>query len=438
MGDLNSREIAILIWFAVGLFLFIWKGKGWGAIKGVGRTFFKPIILRSIALMATYVAGCVWVLHQIDLWRLDNLKTTVVWFATFVIGWLFDFDRWFANPNTKVRATLREVLNATVFVTFLTDTYTLSLPAELVLVPVLVFAGLMVAVSERTPKSVTVTKLFQGLLVFIGLGLLAFAVGQVLADVSGFATAENGREFAVPGLLSLMFLPFMYAFNVAAAYEVSFMSLPRRLEGAGLKPYAFRSALRAFGLNVSLLRRWKAALYALEPTSRVEIDNSLQVLRAAAARERRPPTVDPADGWSPHVARTWLKAHQLSAGDYNPRYGEWGATSPYRKLTGGILGDTLTFSIRGTAFAATRFTLSLNRSDETAPASLEAFIAAGETLLVTLFGEASSKAIRQLRAKRFKTRVGHAEVSVRTEGRVHSLVLQHDAHVEPFATPDPE
>lgn len=435
MGDLNSREIAILFWFAVGLFLFIWKGKGWGAIKGVGRSFFKPIILRSIALMATYVAGCVWVLHQVDFWRLDNLKTTVVWFATFVIGWLFDFDRWFANPNTQVRATLKEVLNATVFVTFLTDTYTLSLPVELVLVPVLVFAGLMVAVSERTPKGATVTKLFQGLLVFIGLGLLVFAVGQVLADISRFATAENGREFAVPGLLSLMFLPFMYVFNVAAAYEVSFMTLPRRLEAAGLKAYAFRSALRAFGLDVSLLRRWKAALYAFDPTSRVGIDSSLRVLRAAAARERRPPAVDPADGWSPHVARTWLKAHELSAGDYNPRYGEWGATSPYRKLTGGILGDTLTFSVRGTAFAATRLTLSLNRSEETAPTSLEAFAAAGEILLVTLFGEASSEAVSQLKNRHFRARLGLADVTLKTEDRVRCLVIEHAAHVESFGLP---
>jgi hypothetical protein len=434
MGELNNRELATLIWFGAVFLILTWKANAWGLVRGLVSTFCKPIILRSLALMAAYVAGCVWILARFDLWRLDNLKTTIMWFGAFVLGWLFNFKRWEADPDAQVSATVKELLNVTILVTFLAEFYTFSLVGELVLVPVLSIIALLAAVAQGKPEMAAAAKLFNGLLALAGWGLLLFAAGRLIADFRTFATPDTGREFALPGLLSLMFLPFMYAFNVFAAYDVGLRTLPTNIEKAGLRGYALRSAVLSFGTNVKLMRRWKKALFVLGAKTAADINAVIATLRAAEARERKPPLVPQGQGWSPHAAREWLRDHALVAGDYSPRYGGWGATSQARRLQESVLGDTLSYSIAGTAMAATRLTLVLDRgrleNGPTSDASLQALVSATTTLLTAVFGEDAERVVKSLRCKKRRVRFGVVLAQlVEDEDRL-KLTLTHEAHVE--------
>lgn len=435
MGDLNDREIATLIWLAIALVWLLWKGKAWGIATGLVKTFFKPIILRSIAVMATYVAGCVWILAHFNVWALDNTKTTLVWFGTFVLGWLFNFNRWDEDPDAQARATLKELLSVMAIVTFVTDFYTFPLLAELVLVPMAAFVTMMAAVAKGKPDRSLVAKACQGVLTITGLGMLLWAGAGLIRDFAGFATVENGREFTTPALLSVMFLPFMYAFNIYTAYETSFLTLPTAIEKAGLKPYAFRAAVRGFGLDVKLLRRWKAALFNRDATSRGDIDQLISKIRTAAKRERNPPSVPPELGWSPYMAAKWPNAQGVAARQYNPLYGEWGSSSPYRKLGDKTFGDSLAYYVRGTETAATRLTLTLNRdrrnNGDTSQASLDAFSDAVIAVIIGVFGEDASRVIKGLKSKRRKTRLKPITVELKEDDYHLKLLVTHDAHIEP-------
>lgn len=437
MEILNNREIATLLWFAALMTWAMWKAKAWPALRGVVTSFCKPIILRSITLMAAYVAATVWLLANFDLWELANLKTTIVWFGTFVLGWMFNLNRWDADPNENVRATLAELLSVTVFVTFLTEFYTFNLIGELVLVPVAAFIALMGAVSEHKPETARVAKLAKFLLGVIGWGLILHAAYRVVGDFRGFATVETGREFAVPGLLSLLFIPFMYVFNVYVAYETTFRVLPRRMAEGGVGRYAFWRAVMSFGLNVKLMRRWKAALFNRDAITRRDVDQLIATMKAARRRERKPPLVKPEEGWSPHAATGWLQGHGLGTSGYNPIYGgEWGASSPYRKLGGGVLGDSLTYYVRGTAEAATKLTLMLNldrlRKEETPQASLDTFSDALFALLFGAFGDKAPRVARGLKNKKRRTQQDRVTVALTEGDSTIKLVITHPAHVEAY------
>ncbi|WP_372786000.1 hypothetical protein [Phenylobacterium sp.] len=435
MEVLNTREIATVIWFAILLIWAVWKGNAWPALRGVARSFFKPILLRSIVAMAIYVAGSVWLLERLDLWRLANLKTTLVWFGTFVLGWMFDLKRWESDPDDTVKTTLRKLLSFTVIVTFVTEFYTFPLVAELVLVPVVVFISLMAGVAESKSETALVTRPFRGLLSLLGGVLLFYAAWRLVSDFKGFATASTGREFAVPALLSLLFLPFMYAFNVYSAYMMVAIILPIRLKASGVAGYAMRKAVLSFGLNVKLLRRWKAALFNLGAESREDVRRIVAMMQAAHLRERHPPPIPPEIGWPPQAAATWLSDKGLPTQGYNPQFAEWRANSAYRKLSQDVLGDSLTYTVSGAELAATQLTLTLNldcqRSSPTPQASLDAFADATLSLIVSAFGEKAIPALRGLKNRHRRTRQGLATAQLKeTEDRLR-LTITHRAHVEP-------
>lgn len=433
---LNSREIATLVWLTGGFTWAVWKANAWGAIAGVFRSFWKPIILRSIGAMMLYVVVTVWLLARFDLWEWSNLKTTVVWFVTFVLGWVFNLKRWEADPNEDAKTTLKEVLDATVLVTFLTELYTFNLIAELVLVPIVAFIVLLAAVSEREERTRGVAKFLNGFLAIVGLGLFAYALYQVARDFGGFATANNGREFAVPALLSLMFLPFMYAFNVVAGYETAFMTLGIAVKDKAARRSAKFRAPLAFGLDVMLMRRWKTALFNLDVTSPEDVRSSIALMKAARRRERYPPPVSAAEGWSPYAAIGWLKSLGLPITAYNPSYGEWSGSSPYRQLGGGVLGDSLAYYVKGTATAATILTLKLSfdrlREGDAPESTLQIFSDGILALLAVVFGDAATEVARALKTPGHSFVVGPVTAALVEEDSSMKLVLTHAAHVEPY------
>lgn len=184
------------------------------------------------------------------------------------------------------------------------------------------------------------------------------------------------------------------------------------------------------------MRRWKAALFQRGAITRADVDELAATMRAAKRRERNPPPVVPEEGWSPYAAISWLKYLGLGAPAYNPILGgEWGASSPYRKLGGGILGDRLAYYARGTERAATKLTLVLSRdrlSKETSEASLQAFSEALMALPAGALGEKAARAARGLKNKKHRTKEGFATLVLSDSDFTIKLTITHQAHVEPY------
>lgn len=383
-----------------------------------------------------------WVLWRIGFWTTDNLKTTIIWFGTFAVGWIFDLKRWEADPNEDVRVTLKEVLSVTAVVTFVTEVYTFNLIGELLFVPVVSFVALMAAFAQGQAQSRMVANLFNGILAVIGLSLLGYAAYRLIGDLCGFATVDTGREFAVPGLLSLLFIPFMYVFNVWNAYDGVLRTMRISIKDEKVRRYARLRAFFWFGMNVGLLRRWKATLFRANIDNVETLRRSVGTMKAAQLREREPPLVASTQGWSPHLARQFLIAQELTPGPYNPSFGEWSASSPYREFGKAIMPDNLAYYITGTEDAATRLRIKLNVNNpdevEGVEQSLAAFRKAGATLLVAALGDEAESVIDRLaEAPGARAQSAHASIWFEESepfprgGYALMLTVEHREHREP-------
>jgi hypothetical protein len=359
MIEPNTREIAVLVWLGAILGFAMLKPAVRQSALGVVRALLQRKIVAVLGLATIYVAICVWILSDLGLWEGKNLKTTLVWGLTFAFVTMMDVKRLEQGPRA-LKALAKGAVSATVFVVFIAELHTLPLRGELLLVPFLTLLAGMLAVAEHRPENAIIIKPLTCVLTFVGLGILGFSVYHIVQDFRGFASVGTGREFAVPILLSLMFLPFLFALSVYLGYENSALRLSGAIEDSGLRRYAFWRGMLAFRTNLDLYQRFVRDLQSAEVRDRETIRHSIRKVRLLWRREKVPPPVPWSEGWSPYKARGFLADQGLRTNDYHGRSEDWWAESPMVDIGGDLFKDRLIFRIGGTETAVTRLSLELN------------------------------------------------------------------------------
>lgn len=417
--ELNNREIASLIWLLVAVLAAALKKDVRGAFGGVLRAFLAPKILLSLAIAALWIGACVWLLAMSAVWNWSNLKTTLVWVITFAFVTVMDVSR-ISEDDTYFGKTVRDVLGATVIVTFVAEAYSFGLIAELALLPVLTVIGLMYELAKREPKYKAVERLCLAILVLAGVAYVGNGLFWISNDTGNFFSWATVRDFGIPIILSLLFLPFMYVFSALVVYETKFVALDYFIPDASLRRYAKWRSVLGFRFDLDLLRRWMRDIARLRPTARTEIDGSIWKVKARKASEENPRPVPPDAGWSPYAATKFLEPLGLHTGDYHPTYDdEWWAGGRILEIKeSGLLPDNLAYYVEGNEKAATRLKVKLNvNNPDNASASEARFLDACE-LLMRRAMSAEIPAHLQARLKRLEPldeRVGERHVAMERE-----------------------
>lgn len=222
--DLNNREWAALFWLLAALAWALSRRTIRSSLRDVVRHFLHPKILLPIVAMVAYVGALVRVGWQFRLWSPNVIKETIIWFFASGFILLMNLDRASREQGFFRRAALR-TLEVTVFIEFFMNLFVLSLPAELILQPIIALLVLLSLVAAREEQYRTVRRLVDVLLAIIGLSLAAFALVQLFRQWDQLDATARLLEFALPVWLTLGLLPFIYALSVWAAYELAFIRI---------------------------------------------------------------------------------------------------------------------------------------------------------------------------------------------------------------------
>lgn len=221
--ELNNREVALLLWLAVGTTFALTKPRVRRSTANLARSLIAVKIMSPLALFVVYVGGVLALADAAGLWRSGLMKDTVIW--SLVAGLALLFNATSAGERGFFRRTALQTLSLSAVAGFYVDLFVLSLPAELVLQPVLFLLAGMIAVATfdaryrelKTPLEIT--------LAIIALVLLGFVTVQLVERWYTLDTAELLREFLLPVWLTFAVLPFIHAFALVMAYEIAFMRL---------------------------------------------------------------------------------------------------------------------------------------------------------------------------------------------------------------------
>jgi hypothetical protein len=221
--DINTREIAILIWSAV---FALWaashqsiRASFWNVIRGAAnRTIFT-----FIGFLAAYTIIEVWLLDSVGLWSMELLKTALGWFV--LTGLTSGGNALTSYDDPPYGKHVRDSLRVAVILELVMGKFTFSLPVELILVPIVVLVGLLVAVNEMRSKDPLVQRLLIGFQVVVGLLIFAFASARAVREFSVLAKPVVLMEFLLPPILSLLFIPALFLIVLFARYEWLFLKI---------------------------------------------------------------------------------------------------------------------------------------------------------------------------------------------------------------------
>jgi hypothetical protein len=362
--SINSREIASAIWLGVILVALLVYGPTRSNLVDLLKSFFQPLILIPLAFAALYAAAEIFLLQRWQWWSVANLKTTILWLATFAFVTMFEVATARGRPASFGKIT-RDVVSVTGVLLFIAELHTFPLAVELIALPVVTFIALTGEVAKREPAHAQVAKLLGCATGVIGFSYFGFSLWRTIESWREAATWDVALEFLVPILLSLGFLPFLYGWRTYVAYSSVFSTISIFGIESGLVPYARWLAITRIRGDLVLLDRWRMAIQSSRPSTKAELKHSLAALRALKAREASPPRVLPKDGWSPYLAMQFMAELGVDTGHYHHSFDEeWVASSPMREIGDGpIWRNNIAYYVEGAEQAATTLKVKLNIND---------------------------------------------------------------------------
>lgn len=362
----SNREIAVGFWATLILALALTKSEIRASLWRVLVAFCNKRILQVLALVSIYLAAMIYALEYIGLWDTSHLKITIVWAISVAVVMVFRGVERSDDPY-YFRRSIKDILKVIVVIEFVISLYSFNIWVELASVPIVTILLLTQAYSEEKEEHSSLRYPVEFLFLLYVLALLVYTVYRITSDFDEFANIGNFVELALPPLMSIVFLPFMYPFLAYLAYTQAFIRLDFALPSE-LVPYAKRRSLLRFRLDRILLNRWARIIAYQDIYNKHQLKKSIDRVRFMQMRERRPSVVVFENGWSPRNAPHYLADEGIKAGDYNPGVdGSWRASSPYLELEGlsYILRDNIAFYIEGSARRVLRLKLVLNVNNPT-------------------------------------------------------------------------
>jgi hypothetical protein len=219
------------------------------------RAFMARQIVLSVGLMLLYIAGLVIGLHSLGVWMPSHATITIFWMISVALVSLVNINSITEDEHYFRKAALDQIKLLVLF-EFIINFYVLSLWLELAIVPVVAFLGGMLAVAESNRQYKPVKTILDWLFAILGTVLMSWSLYQAVANLDTFATSTTLKDLAVPSLMSLAFLPFLYIMALFVSYESLFKRLRFFIKDDKLVRFTKVRTLFAFNVRLTLLNKW--------------------------------------------------------------------------------------------------------------------------------------------------------------------------------------
>jgi hypothetical protein len=174
---------------------------------------------------------------------------------------------------------LGDSIKVVIILEFLVNTYTFSLPAELIILPILALIAMFDTVASLDKKYFAVTRLTKGIQAVVGLVILVIALSRAIYDLRNLQSFDTVRNIALAPLLSVMFSPFLYVMVLVFKYEDMFIWLDFVIgKEKMLKRYAKRCIMMHAGFSLRKLQqiRKNHGLDLMHIQTKADVDRLMQ------------------------------------------------------------------------------------------------------------------------------------------------------------------
>ena len=367
MDIFNNREIAVGFWLLVISFYIFLSPKMADvrtSFKHLLSAFFVKQIISVLILMVLYIAFVVYFLYEIGLWNTGQIKNTAFWCVSFGFMSLFNVES-IKKDKSFFKHSVIDNLKLLAILQFVIGVYTFSVWIEILLVPVLVLIGAMLAITENDERHHQVKTLLSYCISIFGIILIAYTLYMLMTNFSDFANENTAYDFFIPPLLTLLYLPFIFLISIYSTYERVFVRLKFSIDNKLYRNLAKVYAFILFNIRISLLDRWSYHVTRINIKSHTDLLESFRYVFKTSRAEKDPIDIPENLGWNPYRAKEFLSYEGLDTGFYNNNVfeSEWFAASRMQEFSDGIFPDNITYYIEGSEEVVKVLKLKINVND---------------------------------------------------------------------------
>ena len=357
----KNREIATGIWllfaFTLCLFLKNIRSSMWSILT---VSMQRQLLILFGSLVAN-ITGLCWLLFWLGLWTPDQFASTILWFLLSGLA-LTGRTLSVKEDQDYFKNLFRDSFKVVGIFEFLVVAYSFSLPVELVFVPFMAFIGLMIGFADIKEEHASVKTLFEWIAFVVVVVLLWKSVGSIWEQPEAFFTTLTGRNFLLPSLLAVGSIPFLYIWYCYSHIEVARIQIDcKTFQSEELKRYARKRFFLTFMTRPWLLRRATRQFHIIPANTNSDVDKIIADILIHERHSKSPPKVDKNLGWSPYLARDFLKAEGLQTDDYHSDQDgtntKWWASSNYVDLDNQVFPNSVSFYVEGLRELATTLKL---------------------------------------------------------------------------------
>ena len=343
----NNREIAIGLWIILGLLFCLFRANLRSSLRDLASALIARKLLLFFGIVAINVVALCWLLAELGLWSMSQMPSTILWFA--MGGCVFAGRALQSKEDDQYfRKLFRGSMKLGGIFEFIVAAYTFSLVTELVLVPILFFLAATLAFAETKPEYAKAKVLLELILATFAIVLVWNSLSSVWSQPDQFFKTDTGRNFVLPILLTVGSIPVFYLLFCYSHIERARIQIDQMtFQSDNLKEYARKRFFLIFPLRPWLLRRATRQFHAIPARTNADVDQIISDILNYERDEEAPPIVDPSKGWSPFVARDFLREKGLRTNDYHKGHDEYWASSEYVDLDRHILPNKAVFYIKG-------------------------------------------------------------------------------------------
>lgn len=176
-----------------------------------------------------------------------------------------------ATDENYFRKTVVDNVKAILILEFVVNLYSFNLAVELVVVPIVSFIVMMNTYAGLKPEYKQVKVFLDYALGLFGIVLIAFTIREISTDFQNFATLKNMRDFLLPIVFTIAFLPFTYLMALFVQYESIFTRIEIVSTDPVLARYTKWKIFAACRLNLRKLNKFSKNVRLLRMNSKDDV-----------------------------------------------------------------------------------------------------------------------------------------------------------------------
>lgn len=225
MGAFSTRELSILIWLAIIIFLILIKKETRIAFIDCIKLLFESKIAIVWLIYCLYIFLITMLLRNLSIWKRIYIKDIIIWFI--LVG-LINYIKSITDNDFEfsLRKLVKDNINVNIIVEFIISIFTFDIILELIIVPIATILSLLSLYPERNSNYESVYKIIDGIMGAFGL-FLAFKTIEVgIYEYKYIDMKDTLVIFMIPIVYSFLSIPLYYIIRLYTKYEIVFVSLP--------------------------------------------------------------------------------------------------------------------------------------------------------------------------------------------------------------------